>query len=160
MYGLAKLAADNQSITDFASEAVMDFFTFRKAHYNQRNEWLTENWDAKLIPSVKKDYEAFYDEYGGESFVNVLDMNIDEYYPLPPTSDSNEKLYIVDLYPNVNGGDDYFDALYDQGIGMVVSEINGKKTVKVMTPFCLYPWDYTLKYEGMFEEDTEAKTSI
>jgi len=148
--------AHEQSITDFASEAVMDFFTFRKAHYNQRDEWLTKNWDAKIIPAVKKDYEAFYEEYSGESFVDVLDMNIDEYYPLPAPSDSNEKLYIVDLYPNVNGGDDYFDALYDQGIGMVVSEVNGKKTVKVMTPFCLYPWDYSLKYEGMFDEDEEA----
>ena len=145
-----------QSITDFASEAVMDVFTFRKAHYNQRDEWLAKNWDKTVIPAVKKDYEAFYDEYSKEPFVDVLDMNIDEYYPIPSKGDSSEKLYIVDLYPNVNGGDDYFDALYEQGIGVVVSEVNGKKTVKVMKPYSLDPWDYTLKYEGMFDEDTSG----
>jgi len=145
----------DQSITDFASEAVMDIFTFRKAHYNQRDEWLSKKWDKAVIPAVKKDYEAFYDEYSKEPFVDVLDMNIDEYYPIPTKGDSNEKLYIVDLYPNVNGGDDYFDALYEQGIGVVVSEVNGQKTVKVMKPYSLSPWDYTLEYEGMFDEDTE-----
>lgn len=144
-----------QSITDFASEAVMDVFTFRKAHYNQRDEWLMKNWDNAVIPAVKRDYEAFYNEYSKEPFVDVLDMNIDEYYPIPSKSDSNEKLYIVDLYPNVNGGDDYFDALYEQGIGVVISEVNGKKTVKVMKPYSLSPWDYSLEYEGMFDEDAK-----